>query len=335
MVSINPRFVDGLSVAKGAREAGWLFGKPVLMSGGGGAASWQKGLQSLSTHQKGSGWVANLYGGVQSGDDWASCYIPVNELPITQLDSLYWSWYQTAAETMGLGVVIWVHDPTDFDKRAEISQLANTSGLDKAAGWNSHEFASTADQMFFYGEGTTDSALTAGTLYTWDEFQADTLFDSWSVYRISFDWGWDASGTYESSYLAEVKINGVYLELRPSIDEPAKKTGAWVTVTIADNGTSSGELNLGAEFRDVQLYSSALDSSTLTVEPSRISGDTAVQAYTFDADATGDYVNTTTARTTAGMNVFRDICAQFITVLCGASQTGGPRTMYIRGVEPI
>jgi len=335
MASIHGRFIDGLSIAKGAREAGWLFGNPVLVSGGSGTARWQKGLQSLSTHQKGGGWVANLYGGVQSGDDWAACYIPTNELPVTQLDSLYWSWYQTNTETMGLGVVIWIHDPTDFDKRAEVTQIANTSGLDKASGWNSHEFDSTTTQMFFYGENTTGTDLTAGTQYTWDEFQADTLFKTWSVYRISFDWGWEASGTFESSYLAEVKINGVYIPLKPPIDEIATKCGPWCTVTVAKSGTASSETNLGGEYKNVQVYNPALDSATITVKPSRLSGDTAVQAYTFDADATGDFANATTARTTAGMNVFRDIYAQFVTIVCGAAQSTAARTFYIRGVDPI
>ncbi len=331
---MNPRYKDDLAVVKGARQAGWLFGQPVLMAGGSGSANWQKGLQSLSTHQKGSGWVANLYGGVQSGDDWGALYLPVNELPITQLDSLYWSWYQTATETMGLGVLIWIHDPADFDKRVEVSQVGGVSGLDKAAGWNSHEFDSTVTQMFYYGEGATGSGLTAGTQYTWDEFQADTIFSGWTVYRISWDWGWEASGTFESAYLTEIKINGMYIELKPA-DIIGTKCGPWCTVTVAQTGTTSSETNLGAEYQDVQVYNPALDSATVTVKVSRLSGDTAVQAYTLSRTATGDYANTTTARTTAGMNVFTDICAQFVTVVCGASQTSAGRTFYIRGINPL
>jgi len=236
---MKARYIDNTIVSKGASAAGWLFGNPVLMAGGAGIASWGKGIQSLSTHQKGSGWVADLYGGAQSGDDWAACYIPVNELPVTQLDNLQWSWYQTATETLGLGVVIWVHDPDDFDKRAEISQLANISGLDKSAGWNSHEFDSTADQMFFYGENTTGTDLTAGTNYTWDEFQADTIFSGWSVYRISFDWGWDASGTYESAYLAEVKINGMYIPIRPDISELIPGSGKMYSATLTGGANAA------------------------------------------------------------------------------------------------
>jgi len=109
--------------------------------------------------------------------------------------------------------------------------------------------------------------------------------------------------------------------------------GAWKTVTIAKDGTSSSETDLGGEFRDVQVYSPALDSATLTVKPSRATGGTAVQAYTFDADETGDFANTTTAKTTAAMNVFKDICARFVTLVLSAAQTTAERTFYVRGIN--
>lgn len=218
---MNPRYKNDLQVVKGARQAGWLFGNPVLVAGGAGRVNWSKGEQVISSHQKGTGWLAELYGGAQSGDDWAACYIPVNELPLDQLESAYWSWYQTATETMGVNMVIWVHDPTDFDKRAEITQLANISGLDKAAGWNSHELVTTTDQFFYYGENTTGCDLTAAppNYYGLNDFQGDDTLGTWSIYRISFEFGWDASGTYEAAYLAEVKINGMYLQIRPDATE--------------------------------------------------------------------------------------------------------------------
>lgn len=109
--------------------------------------------------------------------------------------------------------------------------------------------------------------------------------------------------------------------------------GDWQTVTIAKDGTTSSEVNLGGEFRDVQVYNPALDSATITIKPVRTTGGTAVQAYTFDADATGDFVNTNSARDTAGMNVFRDICAQFVKVVLGAAQTTQARTIYVRGID--
>jgi len=113
------------------------------------------------------------------------------------------------------------------------------------------------------------------------------------------------------------------------------KASRWFTVTIAASGTTSSETDLGSEFEDIQVYNPALDIATITVKPSRVSGDTAVQAYTFNDGATGDFVNTITARATAGMNLFKNICARFVTLILGAAQTGGARTFYVRGINPL
>ena len=113
------------------------------------------------------------------------------------------------------------------------------------------------------------------------------------------------------------------------------RLGSWKTVTVDKDGTTSSETDLGEVFRNVQVYSPALDSATLTVKVSRLTTDTAVQAYNFDADATGDFVRTTTAKTTAAMNVFKDICARFITLVLSAAQTTAARTFYVRGIDPL
>jgi hypothetical protein len=203
----------------------WTFGKPTLNSGGSGRAAWAKAT-ALGQYQKGhSGILAQLYGGAQSGDDWASIQIPVNEVSVSEFNRAYWAWYQTAAETMGLGMVVWMHDPADFDKRAEVTQVGGASGLDKAAGWNSHEFDTTVTQMFFYGEGTTGTGLTAGTQYTWKQFQQDTLFKTWTIYRVSFDWGWEASGTFESVWVSDIELEDEVIRLDPSFVEFNLKTG--------------------------------------------------------------------------------------------------------------
>jgi len=112
------------------------------------------------------------------------------------------------------------------------------------------------------------------------------------------------------------------------------RTGGWKEVTIAKDGTTSAETDLGAEFRSVQAYCPAIDSATITIKPSRLTGDTAVQAYTLIVGG-GDYVNTTTARATAGMNLFLDICARFVTIVLSAAQTTAAVTFYIRGIDPI
>ena len=149
------------------------------------------------------------------GASYGACYIPTNELPVPQFTDADWSWYQTANEVYGVSIVIWVHDPSDLDKRAEFSQSGSATALDKSAGQNSHAFPSGAAALFFYGEGTGGSDLTAGTPYTWAQFQADVLFKTWAIYRISFEFGWYTTGTFEDAWLEEVKLNGIYIPLLP------------------------------------------------------------------------------------------------------------------------
>jgi len=197
------------------RKANPLFGEPSLASANNASACWIRGVISPLDQKGSTGWLADLYGGTQTGDDWARVNIPVDEIFVPDFNRAQWTWYQTNTETMGLGIVIWVHDPNDFDKRAEITQLGGHADLEKTSGWNAHEFSSTTGGMFFYGEGTTGTGLTAGTQYTWSQFQADVLFKNWTIYRITFDWGWEASGTFESAYLADVKLNGVAVPLKP------------------------------------------------------------------------------------------------------------------------
>lgn len=215
---MKPRYIDTLPVAQGGQEAAWLFGLPVLRYDKNGIAYWSKGTGS-PLNQKAGGWQACIEGGVQTGDDWGAVYIPVHEMPLPELTAAMWSYYMTGTQTMGVNIVIWVHDPTDFDKRAEITQVGGAAALEKAAGWNAHELDTSVTQMFFYGENTTGTDLTAGTQYTLAQFQADALFKDWVIYRITLEHGWEASGTFQKVWVADVKLNGIYIQLKPQIGD--------------------------------------------------------------------------------------------------------------------
>lgn len=192
-----------------------MFGEPTLQSNNNSSANWCQGMVSPLDQKGSTGWLACLYGGIQTGDDWARVNIPVNEMHVPDLKTALWSYYMTGAETMGVGMVIWVHDPFDFDNRAEITQLANVAGLEKGAGWNAHELNPSTTQFFFYGENTTKTNLTAGTQYTWAQFVSDELFNTWTIYRITLEYGWEASGTFDDVWVADIKINGVQIPLKP------------------------------------------------------------------------------------------------------------------------
>lgn len=193
----------------------WTFGEPSLFAARNSDACWVR-TPPASVYQKSpSMWCANLYGGVQTNDDWASIVIPVNEVKVTDLTSAMWTYLMTNAESAGVNIVIWVHDPTDFKKRAEITQTMGEAS--KAAGWNVESLSSSADELFYYGEnvGSPDTCTTAGTEYNWAEYQIDSVFSTWTIYRITLDYGWLASSTLDDAWVTEIIINGQQIILKP------------------------------------------------------------------------------------------------------------------------
>jgi len=119
------------------------------------------------------------------------------------------------------------------------------------------------------------------------------------------------------------------------------RTGAWKTVTVTKDADPavSAETDLEAEYRHVQVYSPAIDEATVTIKSSRVTGDTAVQPYSFLAyttdDHIGDAAHATKAKATAAVNLFENVCARYVTILLSAVQTTATRTFYIRGIDPI
>lgn len=212
----------------------WTFGQPELRDSGNGVAKWTKETTSPLNQKGTSGWLADLYGGVQTGGtSWAAVYIPVNEIPVPDFTEALWTYYMDAAEVYGVNIVIWVHDPDDNDLRAEITQSGSATGLEKANAWNAHEFDTSVAQMFYYGEisGTPDTCPTAGTLYTWDQFRGDSIFSQYTIYRISLEYGWYSTGTFTHAYVADVKLNGQVIPLIPPINELVLQT-APMTKTV-------------------------------------------------------------------------------------------------------
>ena len=223
-------------------SADWIFGTPTLASSNNGKARWDRGTTSPLDQKGSTGWVAALYGGVQTGDDWARLNVPVNELYVPNFEEAMWSYYMTNTEVYGVNLVIWLHDPTDFDKRCEVTQTPAFATIEKTAGWNAHELVtSTASQFFFYGEGTSASALTAGTAYSWDQFQADTLFKDWTVYRVTFEYGWYNTGTFEDAWVADISLNGVVIPLGP-VNGKHRKTVVVTKTLEAEGAYAAGDV---------------------------------------------------------------------------------------------
>lgn len=105
----------------------------------------------------------------------------------------------------------------------------------------------------------------------------------------------------------------------------------WLTATVAQNATTSGEVDLGNIYRRLVVLIPTLDSSTVTVHISDESSGTFYPVNAFDADTTGDFAHATSAGTAAKAVVFRIGGAQYIKVVCGSSQSSSARTFLLRG----
>ncbi len=236
VVEILDKVYDDISKTIQVRP-GWLFGEPTLSARNNGCANWCQGGVSPLDQKSATSWLACLYGGVQTNDDWARVNIPVNEMPIGELSSAQWTYYMSAAESFGVNMVIWVHDPLDNDNRAEITQQADIASLEKANAWNKHVLVTSTDQFYYYGEGVTGSALTLGApnYYGLDDFQADVLFKNWTIYRITFEYGWQSgSDEFTDAWVADIKINGIVIPLKPDSSGTGRIAYRMFSVTTGD-----------------------------------------------------------------------------------------------------
>lgn len=243
-----------------------IFGDPVLRCGGVSKVGWvQDTGNTEALHQKStSGYLANLYGGVQTGDDWAAVYIPVDELPVPDFKSALWTYRLTNAESCGVNMVVWVHDPADNDKRCEITQVMGL--VDHADGWNAHELDVSVSQFFFYGEGESGNTTctTEGTNYTWAQYQADAMFKSWTIYRISLEYGWIASSTLDDAWVADIKLNGYVISLKPQPwDRIGRETKTFYKVT-ADDSTADVALVTPNATKRIRVHSLTMVTASAT-----------------------------------------------------------------------
>jgi len=220
----------------------WTFGTPTLLASNQASASWYRGHQIDGTYQKGAtGWLAALY--VKPGADassFAEVNIPVNELPVPEFTAAIWSYLLTVSGIPAVSMIIWLHDPADMDKRCEVTQRTDHADLEAAAGWNAHELNTDTAYLYYYGEnvGSPGPCVSAGTDYKWNQYTVDSVFSTWTIYRISFCWGWYGDPMPEA-FLADVKLNGELIPLGPA-DGKHQRT-VLTTKTCASSGAIAAD----------------------------------------------------------------------------------------------
>lgn len=100
--------------------------------------------------------------------------------------------------------------------------------------------------------------------------------------------------------------------------------GSWVTGTIAINGTSTGEIDLGRDYDYIEVRIPTLVSGTLKVQSSNVTGGTFQDL--------GSSV-TTSATTGAYNDVWKIGGWQFIKIVSSATQTVTARVFNVRGMR--
>ena len=190
----------------------WTFGNPTLVSGGLGRIYWDKAGPSRAV----TGFAVRMIPGAQtSWDDYSHCKVPVNNMPLTDLTDAKWQYQMTATEAMGLGLVIHVHNPKDFDQEAEISMACDTATLDKASGYNSHELNTSTAYLNYYGY-STDSDISEGVNTSLIGFQQDAQFDSWVIDAIGIAYGYHTGGAvFDAALLYNFEVNGINIPIKP------------------------------------------------------------------------------------------------------------------------
>jgi hypothetical protein len=100
--------------------------------------------------------------------------------------------------------------------------------------------------------------------------------------------------------------------------------GSWVTGTIAINGTSTGEIDLGRDYDFIEIVIPTLVSGTLKIQTSPTTGGTFQDL--------GSSV-TTVATTGAYNDVWKVGGYRFIKIVSSATQTVTARVFSVRGMR--
>ena len=112
---------------------------------------------------------------------------------------------------------------------------------------------------------------------------------------------------------------------------PNLRTSGWMSAVVADEGTTSAAVDLGAPYRSLAIDIPTIDSSTVTVQVAMTAGDTYKTLYVISLNDGDDDNAITTAGTGGIMVVFPVFGFQYLKILCGTTQSTSAVTFYVRG----
>lgn len=107
----------------------------------------------------------------------------------------------------------------------------------------------------------------------------------------------------------------------------------WKAATIADEATTSSEVDLGRPYDTLLMIGTALDNAQLSIQVAEATGGTFQDLYMIlSADGTSAQVITDSS-TTAKTYIMPLGGFQFIKIKASATQTNGPRAIRVCGVR--
>ena len=109
--------------------------------------------------------------------------------------------------------------------------------------------------------------------------------------------------------------------------------GEWKAATIADEATTSSEVDLGRPYENLMVIGTALDSAQLSIQVAEKTGGTFQDLYMIlSNDGTSAQVITDAG--TSALTYMMPIGGfQFIKIKASAAQNGGPRLIRVMGVR--
>lgn len=228
-----------------------MFGQPTLQwlknngTASSGRAVWAKEWTRYGE------WTARLTPGAQSGDDYGAVEFTVNNMRLEDLESIRYIYRMGSTEVIAPNVAIHVYDPNDIDNRADISLSHSHDDLGKTTStWYKFDVLPATTGLFWYGNNVTGSGLvahgTAGNLYTLAQFQADVIFSTYVISKITIEYGYYSTGTIGAAHIAKISVNEEDILLEPPPGDvallPIMTTPLATEITIASASTSETAL---------------------------------------------------------------------------------------------
>jgi hypothetical protein len=112
---------------------------------------------------------------------------------------------------------------------------------------------------------------------------------------------------------------------------PNLRCSDWMAAVVADEGTLSAAVDLGAPYRSLIVEMPTIDSSTITVTVARTPDDTYRPLSYISLNDGDDDPAIASASTGAITVVFPVFGFQHLKILCGTAQTTSAETFYVRG----